>query len=159
MLFSPCRRLQLTLLVLVLLTGCASRHRQMVHFPDQHVAIEDPQKGRIYVIRQPTFWRFNLVSLARKIRVTEGDREIGSIAGQRGFLSWETEPGHKMLFVPDEAFLELTVEKGNAYYILVRDKAVGVVGPGTGRMTVELKLVDEEKGRKELAKSTPPPVP
>jgi len=111
------------LLALVLVTGCASQ--QLVHLPDQQVAVEDPQKGCIYVMRQPTFWRFNLVSLARKIRVTDGNREIGSIAGQRGFLSWETEPGETIIFVPDEAYLEVAVKRGKVHYVVVRDMAKG----------------------------------
>jgi len=128
------------LLALVLVTGCASQ--QLVHF---------------HVMRQPTFWRFNLVSLARKIRVTDGNREIGSIAGQRGFLSWETEPGETIIFVPDEAHLEVTVKRGKVHYIVVRDMATEpYVGCGTGRMTVELKLVGEKEGREELAWGTPP---
>lgn len=143
------------MLALVLVTGCASQ--QLVHFPDQQVAIEDPQKGRIYVMRQPTFWRFNLVSLARKIRIVDGNREIGSIAGQRGFLSWETEPGETIIFVPDEAYLKVVVKRGKVQYIVVRDIATGPhVGFGTGRMTVELRLVGEKEGREELTRGTPP---
>ena len=79
----------------------------MAPFPDQHVALEDPGHARIYVIRQPTFWRFNLVVLLKKIRVLDRSEEIYS-------------------------------------------------GPGSGTMTVELKLAAAEEGRKELARSTPP---
>jgi hypothetical protein len=48
-------------LVPVLLAGCATR--QPVQFPDPQAPVEDPQKARIYVMRDPNFWRFNLVSL------------------------------------------------------------------------------------------------
>ena len=96
------------------------------------------------------------MSLARKIRVTDGDREIGFIAGQRGFLSWETEPGETTISVPGEASLKVTVKKGKVHYIVVRDIAEGYRFYGTDRMTVELKRVDEKEGREELAQATPP---
>jgi hypothetical protein len=42
-------------------------------------------------------------------------------------------------------------------YVVVRDKAVGTGWPpGSGRMIVELELVDAEKGRRVLARGTPP---
>jgi hypothetical protein len=145
-------------LVLLLLAGCATR--QLVSFPDPQAAVQDPRKSRIYVMRDPNFWRFNLVSLFRKIRVLDGAVEIGSIAGQRGCLSWEREPGDASLSVPGEAYLGLTVEKGSAYYVVVHDKAVGAGWPpGSGRMIVELELVDAEKGRRVLARGTPPDHP
>lgn len=142
-------------LVLVLLAGCATR--QVVQFSDPQAPVENPQKARIYVMRDPNFWRFNLVSLFRKVRVLDGAVEIGSIAGQRGYLSWEREPGEASLSVPGEAYLGLTVEKGGVYYVVVHDKAVGAGWPpGSGRMIVELELVDAEKGRRVLARGTPP---
>lgn len=143
-------KVRVTLLVLVLLAGCASR--QLVQFPDQRAAVHDPQKARIYVMRSPNFWRFNLASLIRRIRVVDGAVEIGFIAGQRGFLSWEREPGDTTVSVPGEAYLSLTVEQGGVYYILVRD-TLRVVD---NRMTVELTLVDEDRGQRVLGKATPP---
>ncbi len=142
-------------LVLVLLAGCATR--QLVQFPDPKAAVPDPQKARIYVMRDPNLWRFNLVSLFRTIRVLDGAVEIGSIAGQRGYLSWERKPGEVSLSVPGEAYLGLIVEEGSVTYVVVHDKAVGAGWPpGSGRMTVELEHVDTEKGRRVLARSTPP---
>jgi hypothetical protein len=88
--------------------------------------------------------------------VTEGGREIGFIAGQRGFLSWETEPGETIISVPGEASLGVTVKKGKVHYIVVRDVADGYRFFGTDRITVELKRVDENEGREELAQATPP---
>ncbi len=129
---------------LALAAGCSAR--QAAHFPDQHVAIEDPEKARIYVIRQPTFWRLNPVVLTKTIRVRDGFLEIGSIAGQRGFVSWEREPG-KMSIFANEGYLALTVTKGRTYYILARDE---------DPLIVRLVLVEEAKGREELAKATPP---
>ena len=146
------------LLALLLVAGCATQ--QLVPLPDPHAAVPDPQKARIYVMREPNVWRFNLVSLFRKIRVLDGGLEIGSIAGQRGYLWWEREPGDVSLSVPSEAYLSLTVEKGGVYYVVVHDKVVGPVWPpGSGRMIAELELVNAEKGRRVLAKGTPPEPP
>ena len=85
--------------MLILLAGCATQ--QLVQFPDPKAAAPDPQKARIYVMRDP---------------------EIGSIAGQRGYLSWERKPGEVSLSVPGEAYLGLIVEEGSVTYVVVHDK-------------------------------------
>jgi len=87
------------------------------------------------------------VVLTKKIRVRDGFNEIGSIAGQRGFVSWERVPGDVLVSAGDSGYVSLTAKKGETYYILARD-----VDP----MVVRLELVDEEKGREALAKATPP---
>src|SRR5262245_6355193 len=78
-------------LVLVCAAGCVSQHQQFVRFPAQDKPIEDPEKGRIYVLRKP--WLWNLASRITLVKVCDGDATIGSIAGHRGFLCWEREPG------------------------------------------------------------------
>jgi hypothetical protein len=106
--------------VLVLLaTGCVSQHQQLVRFPDLQKRIEDPEKARIYVIRHP--WLWNIASHTAVVIVRDGDEEIGSIAGHRGFLCWEREPGTTTISaraVGQAASLELSVERGKVYYVL-----------------------------------------
>src|SRR5262249_13942170 len=81
----------LGLLTLSHVSGCVSQHQQRAHFPTQDKTIEDQEKGRIYVMRKP--WLWNLASQMALVKVRDGDVEIGSIAGHRGFLCWEREPG------------------------------------------------------------------
>src|SRR5215831_16521262 len=79
------------LLILVCAAGCVSQHQQLVHFPAQDKPIEDSEKARIYVMRKP--WLWNMASHMAIVTVRDGEETIGSIAGHRGYLCWEREPG------------------------------------------------------------------
>ncbi len=147
------------LLASVLLSGCVSQHQQLVHFPSQDKPIEDPEKGRIYVMRQP--WLWNIASHMALVTVRDGDLVIGSIAGHRGFLCWEREPGQaRVSCIGDNGGVIVAVEKGKVYYMLQHVEPVwqtiNPALPGSGEMATRLELVNEEKGRKELSKCVPP---
>lgn len=148
------------LLILALFSACVSQHRQRVHFPDQDKLIENAQKGRIYVIRHP--WLWNIASHMALVSIYDGDMEIGSIAGHRGFLSWERDPGQAAIAcVPGPGQVTVTVESGKVYYVLqhlVPDWATNnyLTPPGGEGLSSRLELVDEETGRKELSKAKPP---
>jgi hypothetical protein len=149
----------LGLLILIQFAACVSQHQQLVHFPDQHKPIENEKKGRIYVIRHP--WLWNIASHMALVSVYDGNLEIGSIAGHRGFLSWERDPGQaSIICVPGPGQVILTIENGKVYYILQHLEpdwgANFPTGLGGEGLSSRLELVDEETGRKELSKAKPP---
>ena len=144
-------------LALTVLSGCTSQHQQLVHFPDQKQLVEDPEKARIYVIREP--WLWNLASHMQLVTVRDGDTTIGSIAGHRGYLCWEREPGQANISCAgDKGGILVTVEKGRAHYILQHLEPVWgtMVAPGGGQMATRLESVNEERGKRELSKCKPP---
>ena len=151
------------LLTLIFLTACASQHQQVARFPNQNVAVEDMEKGRIYVMRHP--WLWNIASHMALAGVYDGDEQIGTIAGHRGFLSWEREPGKTTISsggYPKRG-VNLTVEKGKVYYILQHVQpdwgTVNLASPASGELAVTREVVDEETGRKELSRCKPPNLP
>jgi hypothetical protein len=144
----------LPLLALSLIAGCASQHRQTIHFPDQRRPIENPEKSRIYVLREP--WLWNLASRMALVSFSDGDQPVGQIAGRRGYLCWERDPGQVALSSLSPGSdkptrIHFPVTKGKTYYVIER-----LVPRADGGMTAHLALVDEEKGRQELKKCKPP---
>src|SRR3954470_6009350 len=140
-------------ITLLLFSGCVSQHRQLVHFPVQAKSTEDPDKGRIYVMRHP--WLFNLASHMALLTIWDGTQEIGTIAGHRGFLCWEREPGQVTISAVAPGFegtnrVNILIEKGKVYYIvqgLAPDfQSIPIDGPGGGNMLASLKVLDEDAG-------------
>ena len=149
----------LALIAVGLLTGCASQHRQLVYFPDQQKTLDNHEKGRIYVIRKP--WSINWASHVALVQIRDNDQEIGSIAGHRGYLCWERDPGLATLTTISgfqEARIEQQVEQGKVYYILqgLRPASTCLGIPLGQTMVVSLQAVDEETGKKELKNCIPP---
>jgi hypothetical protein len=132
------------LVIAMVFAGCASP-QQYVHFPDQSKRVEDPQKGRIYVIRPS--------STARSVSmvVKDGRKTIGC-TGPNSFLCWEREPGKTTVTGTAEfpSSVDISVENGNVYFVF-QHLAMGLMTSGD-----KLELVSEEKGRKILKKCNPP---
>src|SRR5689334_19898140 len=95
----------------LLLSGCAGT-RQFVAMPDQSKTVEDPSKGRIYVMRPAT------VGTAVSMNVSEDGKPIG-VTGPHGYLCWEREPGDSIVSSTSEGVsqLPLTVDAGHVYYV------------------------------------------
>jgi len=145
-----CVRTKLLLLSLVavaaMLTSCASA-KQYVPFPDQTKQIEDPEKGRIYVLRPTSYGG------AATFRVYDSEELIGKTKG-RGFLCWEREPGETEIMsrAENRARKTISVEKGKVYYIRQR------VTPGIMSAQNFLELLDEDEGVAKVQKCNPPVV-
>ena len=126
--------------------GCATTE-QYVAFPDQSVEVEDPDKGRIYVVR-PEF-----LGSAVQMNVTADDTLVGTTTGG-GYLCWETVPG--MITVTGHAevdhSIDLSIQRGKAYYI---HQAMRM---GVWVARNELILLSEEKGKEYLDSCSPPKV-
>jgi len=131
----------------LLLTGCAS-NQQFVRFPDQTKTIEDPSKGRIYVLR-PTV----VGSAAFSMEVDDAGKIVGNI-GPGGFLCWERDPGDTVISSRSEntSVINLNVEAGKANYIFEHMR-LGWATPRT-----ELEIVSQDEGKKVLKECHPPTV-
>ena len=129
---------------LVFGSGCAST-RQFVPFADQSKRVEDPNKGRIYVVR-PEF-----IGCAVSMRVNDGETVIGKTGG-RGYLCWEREPGTTEIRSKAEntSTLSLNVEKNQVYYIYQQ------VRPGIFFARNKIVKTDEKEGKEFLLKCKPP---
>lgn len=104
--------LALPALLLLLTTGCAATV-QYVPQPDLHVAVEDAEKARIYVMRTTAF------GFAVPMGVSDGDRKVGQ-TGPRGYICWEREPGHVEVTGRSEnkSTVEFEAKAGKSYYLL-----------------------------------------
>jgi RecB family endonuclease NucS len=124
----------------LLLTGCASSV-QYVPMPDQSRKLDDPAKGRIYVVR-----RGGTV----KMHVTDNSTPIG-YTGPGGYLCWEREPGDAMLSSAAEntSHAALPVRPGSVHYVLQHTRM------GIWKDRTELEVVNEEQGKLELQKCKP----
>lgn len=104
--------LPFVLLSALLLSGCAASD-QYVHFPDQSKLVEDPAKGRIYVIRP------KLTGLGIFSDITDDGQAIGCTS-RRGFLCWERPPGMTTITgkTDNTSSLTVNVQAGEVSYIL-----------------------------------------
>jgi hypothetical protein len=130
----------------LLLTGCAST-QQFVRFPDQTKVVEDPSKGRIYVMRPAT------VGCGISMEVADDGRIVGS-TGSHGFLCWEREPGDAVVSSKAEntSAVKLNVQAGKVNYIF-QHMAMGWVIARN-----RLDIVSEDEGKKVLKECNPPKV-
>jgi hypothetical protein len=128
----------------VLLTGCAST-QQFVALPDQSKTVDDPAKGRIYVMRPAT------MGAAISMNVSDGGKAIGR-TGPHGYLCWERPPGDTIISSSSEGVSSnpLTVQAGLVYYFF-QHLRMGVLIARS-----ELELLDEQKGREVLKRCHPP---
>jgi hypothetical protein len=136
--------LPLIFLIPLLLSGCASSD-QYVHFPDQNKIVEDPGKGRIYVIRP------KLTGLGIFSDITDDGQPVGCTARQ-GFLCWERVPGSATIAAKTDNTNSLTldVQAGEVYYILQTLHFGWIETDNT------LELIDEQKAKDVLKKCKPP---
>jgi hypothetical protein len=122
----------------LLVTGCAGT-RQFVTMPDQSKSVEDPSKGRIYLMRPAS------IGTAVSMNVGEDGKPIG-VTGAHGFLCWERAPGDSIISSTAEGVsqLPLTVDAGHIYYVVQH------VRMGVWMARSELQLVSDEEGTKTL---------
>jgi hypothetical protein len=136
----------LTLLsaISLLFAGCAST-QQFVPFPDQAKVVEDPTKGRIYVMRPAT------VGAAISMDVADSGKIIGS-TGPHGFLCWEREPGDIVVSSKAEntSAVKVSVEAGKVNYIF-QHMEFGWISARN-----RLDIVTEDEGKKVLKECNPP---
>ena len=130
-------------LLALLGAGCAST-TQYVRLPDQTKAIEDPSKGRIYVMRPSGF------GSAVGMNVSDSGNPIGN-TGPNGYLCWEREPGDVIVSSTSEntSRVSLAVRPGSTHYVLQN------IRMGIWIARTDLEVVDEQKGRAELKHCKP----
>lgn len=128
----------------ILLTGCASTV-QPVRFPDQAKVVEDPRKGRIYVIRP------GLTGLGISTEVRDNGRLVGS-TGPHGFVCWERAPGEAVISATaeDTSEIRVAVKPGQVVYIIEK------LDFGWISTTSRLDLVSETEAAAALKKCKPP---
>jgi hypothetical protein len=136
------------LMLLVAGTGCATlaTTSQSVPIPDLNKEIENPEMGRIYLVR-PTDY-----GSAMAMRITDNGQYIGTTGGY-GFLCWEREPGGAEIAGKAENTdkVSLDVNKGKVYYVCQH------IQMGWMAARNRLEVIDEKKG-KEFLKQCKPPV-
>jgi hypothetical protein len=127
----------------LLLVGCASTV-QYVPMPDQTKAVEDPSKGRIYVMRPSSF------GYAVGMNVSDGGNPIGS-TGAGGYLCWEREPGDVIVSSTSEntSRVSLPVRPGSIHYVVQH------IRMGIWIARTDLEVVSDEEGNKRLKKCKP----
>ena len=132
-------------LILLCGAGCATMSTQAVALPDLNKQIDNPQMGRIYVIR-PTMY-----GGALSMQITDNGKLIGITMGN-SYLCWEREPGKVEIAAKAEnlSVVSLDVQPAKSYYIC---QHVGM-GWWTARNTLE--LVSEQKGKEFIKECTPP---
>jgi hypothetical protein len=125
------------------LVGCAGT-KQFVPMPDQSKAVENPSKGRIYVMRPQS------LGYAISMSVADGGNPIGS-TGSKGYLCWEREPGDVIVSSTTEntSRVSLPVRPGSIHYVLQN------VRMGVWVARTDLEVVDETRGKAALKKCKP----
>jgi hypothetical protein len=127
----------------VFLLGCASA-RQFVPMPDQTKNVEDPTKGRIYVIRPSAFGG------AVGMNIADSGNPIGS-SGPGTYLCWEREPGDVIVSSTSEntSRVAIPLRSQSVYYILQH------IRMGMWIARTDLELITEEQARIELKRCKP----
>jgi hypothetical protein len=157
------------LIAAIFLVGCASygAYKQCVPFPDQAKPLDDPAKGRVYVLNES----YHLIA-----GITARDRGVGYVQGP-GYLCWEATPGRMRLTAerlsnsaagslgpvgiiamlldksPKSNHVDLVVEAGKTHFVRVAWKAA----LSTSNPVPEL-IRDEKEGWRALKGRKPPPV-
>jgi hypothetical protein len=131
-------------LIASLWSGCVS-NEQYVYFPDQKKIVEDPGKGRIYVIGPKR----------AGVRIAPQINDDGESIGNtriRGYLCWERKPGKTTISGRTDNTSEVTVhvEAGKAIYI------IQTVNIGWTSTDNQLHVVNEQEGREALKACRPP---
>jgi hypothetical protein len=128
----------------VFAVGCAS-NVQFVRIPDLKARVEDPGKGRIYVIRPANVGR------AASIEVWDGNIHVGNTGG-KSFLCWEREPGEAIVSGREENVSTVSVwVKTNEVAYIFQHMRMGWV-----QARNELEVIPEEEATKLLRKCKGP---
>ena len=127
----------------LLLAACASTV-QRVPMPDQTKVVENPAKGRIYVMRPSD------AGSTIRMDIVDGADRIGH-TGPGGYLCWERDPGDVVVASRSEntSRVSLVVRPGTVHYILQH------IRMGIWLKRTDLEVVEEERGRTELKKCKP----
>lgn len=132
------------LLASILLVGCAS-NQQFVRIPDLNKRVEDPAKGRIYVVRPSG------MSSGSSMEVWDGKVHVGN-TGASAFLCWEREPGTTDVSGKEEniSTVPLKVEPNQVYYVFQHLRM------GWVQARNKMEVIPEEEGQKLLKKCAAP---
>ena len=127
----------------IFFVGCASA-RQFVPMPDLTKKVEDPAKGRIYVIRPSSFGG------AVGMNISDGGNPIGA-TGPGTYLCWEREPGDAIVSATAEntSRVAIPVRPGSVHYILQ------YIRWGIWVARTELEVIAEEQALKLLKDAKP----
>ena len=125
-------------------SGCAS-NAQYVHFPDQNKVVEDPGKGRIYLLRP------KLAGMGISSDISDDGEAIGCTS-PRGFLCWERKPGPTTISgkTDDTSEITVNVQAGEVSYIRQ------TIDFGWISTDNRLEIVTEQEGKEALKKCKPP---
>ena len=140
------KKIFFAVVAVLFLSGCAGA-KQYLPLPDLTVPVENPDYGRIYVLRPTPF------GSAVSMKVREGIKNIG-VTGPNSFLAWEREPGPASIVskAENDEVLNFEVEKGKAYYVQQH------VRMGLMEARNELELLSEDEGKALLSKCKAPKV-
>jgi len=124
--------------------GCAS-NVQFVKIPNLQQRVEDPTKGRIYLIRP------SVMGAAASLEVWDGKQHIGN-TGSQSFLCWERPPGEAIISGREEnvSTVPVWVQANEVYYIF-QHLRVGWV-----QARNELEVIPAIEATKLLKKCKPP---
>jgi hypothetical protein len=124
------------LLLMLLATGCVS-NKQFVRIPDVNNRIDDPAKGRIYLVRPSN------MGTAVSMEVWDGNVHVGN-TGADSYLCWEREPGEAIVSGREEnvSTVAIWVKPNQSYYIFQHLRM------GWLQARNELEVVPEEQGKK-----------
>lgn len=124
--------------------GCAS-NQQFVRIPNQNVRVEDPNKGRIYVIRPSG------MGASASFEVWDGKVHVGNSAS-KSYLCWERKPGEAIISGKEENVSTVSIYvKANQPYYIFQHMRMGWVAARN-----ELEVVSEEQGKELLKKCKGP---
>ncbi len=134
------------LLIVFCFLGCAQT-TQYVRLPNSANEVDDPAKGRIYLIRPSIFGG------AVGMKVTDEGKEIGKTFG-KSYISWEREPGNHIIEAQAEnkEQLSLFVKQGGRVYVKQG------IEMGVFMARNSLTPIDEQTAKEYMAKMKPPKV-
>ena len=148
---SPAFSVALVLSFYSTVIGCIASH-QYVPIPDLAKRVEDPKKGRIYLIG-PDGMGGELIWIDVWVR----EREIGSVC-THSYLCWEENPGDVTISSHYGSFgdrLTLLIKEGGVYYIRHMWGSRRGVTSFQGR-SYNFTLMNEKEGN-SLARRVSPP--
>jgi hypothetical protein len=128
----------------LLAAGCAS-NVQFIHIPNLQARVEDPSKGRIYLIRP------SAMGTAASLEVWDGSVHVGN-TGSQSFLCWERQPGEAIISGREEntSTVSLWVKTNEVYYIFQHMRM------GWVQARNELEIIPAEQGTNLVKKCKGP---
>jgi hypothetical protein len=124
--------------------GCAS-NVQYVPIPNLQGRVDDPSKGRVYMIRPSG------MGAAASLEVWDGTVHIGN-TGSKAYLCWERPPGEALISGKEEntSTVSLWVKTNEVYYIFQHMRM------GWWQARNELEVISAEQGAELLKKCKGP---